>query len=1057
LSNQRIFQIERFYFGTLIQDGQAVGTPSIVANSSGVTVEQVQNCLKIARVKPPDIDITSDDMPSTLGYFRGDYAGYFITKSQRTANGFPQLLYLLLPDMALRWLGGNYSLFQSLGFEEMRAFSEIQRDLAPLSLEDPQPFTEEDQVELLYDLFYYAGDDIKNVEGLMAALVNGQRIAVLNAPLSLKTRLGFIEGLLMMLPAPARVGMSWVTHASNIRHTSAQITFVSTDAELDDCLVYDWRAGKLLTDPPPDNYSRFIASRLRLDASMVIESTTSIARTAVWRAMRKESLAQALHFASRRAAVDSAVRNNQPADHATVAGILRQDPTLPDDMRLLYAQHLLAFTLALNEEMEHADVLPMVAAANRVIAEAIYLQLRDVAESDEPLAVIDLVERWVAEVPQAKVIPWQQIAYIAAVTYLGNALDAGRVDDAVELLLRMRESHPALKVEDEMPQLIELAQSSAAYDADLALLLFVLACEFLPVRTLQQVIADPQLVGQLPERIQYALYYLQSQARNNPPDGLLINVIGDLADEHRLLVVGRLADIAISLGRDELVDAQVLEAVLRTVQSSYAARFAGLMEYLAERYSKPQMLQRLAPDALELLPQLYFVAGRFEHGVRLLEYFQANVFRIQNLDGFIEMMGNLFLNARLPIESVEPIFALIEHSRLRPEPRTRAYCAALIASRWAQSHRNLARRLTVMLYNDTNLLGVIGVENGIDLLTYHASLGDPVSIWEVGSVLLTTAVDQERRGVDLMMRIAQKLERQPGLSIVATELLRQYVRMIDRKFAKNVPAYFGHKLKEELGSELAATYVMRETLVGADLLDYADVLNTTSVLLADIASTYHASKEPPPRHRIRQGLDSMSGGLDANDRESIARNLERIAQLTFQLGQKQVRRRNNRQIETAIFRGELVPETPLDFLLYLGGRFSNAEYQEVDLARSAMSHLFGLRSATMLLEETSIAVRLLEGLLRGFALDDPPDISLRTLNSEMDSLWGQLSLYNQRQSQPMLGADTQALVQLISHMSQHVKENVFKNTNLENGQQIPRSEIEALRWVGGYFARKHQA
>jgi hypothetical protein len=308
-----------------------------------------------------------------------------------------------------------------------------------------------------------------------------------------------------------------------------------------------------------------------------------------------------------------------------------------------------------------------------------------------------------------------------------------------------------------------------------------------------------------------------------------------------------------------------------------------------------------------------------------------------------------------------------------------------------------------------------------------------------------------------MMRIAQRLNQMPGLADVSTELLRQYVRMVDPKFAANVSAYFGHKINPQVGKALVATYLMRVALVGADLLDYADILNTTSTLLADVASAYHSSKEPPPRHRIRQGLDSMSGGLDAVDREAIANNLERIAQAAFLIGQKQTRRRSNSQVEGSVLRGEQAPETPLDFLLFLGGRFSNREYREVDTTREAMTHIFGTRSATMLLEESTVAVELLEGLLRGFPLDNAPNISLNALNSEMDSLWGQLSLYNQRQSQPMLAADSQYVVQLISHMAQHTKDSVFRNTNLENGQQIPRNEIEALRWVSGYFFRKHSA
>ncbi|HLA42079.1 MAG TPA: hypothetical protein VJZ27_01510, partial [Aggregatilineales bacterium] len=437
-----------------------------------ITRIHVQECLRVARVRPPTPELTSDAMPCALGYFRKDDGSYVIIKAQRTPEGHPQLLYLLVPDIALRWLGGNYRLFESLGYEEMRTFDAPRPNLPPLMLEEPQVLPDEDQIELIYDLFYYCGDNVKNVEGILAALIHSQPITILNSPLSLQQRMGFIQGMLCLLPTPARVGITWMTHSDRSDNTLAQITFIYGDSYKNVGVIYDWDAGQLLTEAPQDKYSRYIASQMRLDASLVLENTRSIARTAVWRAMRQESLPDALHFASRRAAIDSAVSNNQPADRETVAAILRQDPTLSDDMRLLYARHLLAFTIALRDGLEYSEVLPIVAAADRPVAEMIYQQLREVAEGENPLQVIDIVERWMVNIPQAKVIPWYQIAHMAVMNYLESTLRDGNTTEAIDFLSRIQNMHRALQMENVVPQLINIAQGSAAFDVNLAQAIF---------------------------------------------------------------------------------------------------------------------------------------------------------------------------------------------------------------------------------------------------------------------------------------------------------------------------------------------------------------------------------------------------------------------------------------------------------------------------------------------------------------------------------------------------------------------------------------------------------
>ncbi|MFP4321978.1 MAG: hypothetical protein ACLFTK_05940 [Anaerolineales bacterium] len=1057
MTQARVYHIERFYFGNFIQNERAAGKPTILARSAGVTPQVSQGALRLVRVRPPEL--TEADMPSSLGLFYGDQVGYFVLKSQRVPQGYAQLVFMFVPDMAMRWLGGNYAHFEALGYQDMKAFAAPQHDLPPLTLDDPHSFTDNEQIDFLYDLFYYCGDQIKNVEALVSALIHQRRLAILNAPHVLEQRMRFIHGLLCMLPAPARVGITWVTHVDNIDDTPAQLNFVDTVAGIQEKdVVYDWDAGTLLTPIDTDKYSKFIAAQLRLDASLVVEATNEIARTAVWRAMRQESLPQALHFASRRAAIDSAVRSNQPADRDIVAAILRQDPTLSNEMRMQYAQHLLAFTLALSDEaLAPADVLPVVATADRPLAESIYRQLRTEAEGNHPLRVIDIIERWMTHVPQAHVIPWNQLAYIAALTHLNSLLTAGDTEATIAFLTRIQRASRDLHMETVVPQIIQTTQDAAAYDPDLAMAIFLLVAEYLPIEGFQEFVADPQIVGQLPQHLQHALFYLQPQQRGAAPRHLLISVASELEAQHRMLVVGRLAELAVHLEREDLIDTRILEGLLRASRSGYAWRFAQLINYLAERYSQPEMLQQLEVGALEMLPHLYFSSQRYEQGVRLLEHYQQDVYGTANLGAFVESMGHIFLDANLPVEAIEQIFTHIEHSKLRPEARARALAAVLIAGDWSLAYRKLARRLTIMLYNDEALVEVIKLENALALLEYHLQARDSVSILEIITVVLNVALGMGQRGVDLIVQVWGRIKKTPDVSDVALDLLREYVRRCDPKIAPHVPAYLGRQIGREVGAILQATYLMRLVMNGRDMLRFASDLTMTVDLLSDFAATYHPQKEPPLKHVLRRSLNSLTGGLSDDDRLMIGKSMARIAELCFGMAHQPDRKRKAESITAELLNLRRVPETGPDMLIYLGGYFNRRQAHQHDLYREGIQHVFGNRSAIVIREELPIVRAFLEDIQRAFPPDAaPPDVNLQSLNDEIDNLWTALSLYNQRQTTETMAKNTQFLAYLIAEIGGRARERAFRNANLVNGEQMPENEIESMIWISGYFHRKHK-
>jgi hypothetical protein len=254
-----------------------------------------------------------------------------------------------------------------------------------------------------------------------------------------------------------------------------QIKFLSQHALPPQHLVYDWGGGKLLTPAPEDSYSHYIIAQLRLDPSLVIEKTSQLSRTTVWRAMHRESLSRALAWVSRRASIDQAVQNNQPADRDTVAAVLRED-RLFDDLRLAYARHLLSFSLVLNEP-ESADVIPAACVTSPAIAQAIADQLRAASENGQSPIVYDLLERWLLRIPEASALQWHTLLHAAAKQVLKDLLAQGKGEDIVSFIARVQQASPALRLNEILPDLIRLSVGAARQDPKLAHIIFLAAVE----------------------------------------------------------------------------------------------------------------------------------------------------------------------------------------------------------------------------------------------------------------------------------------------------------------------------------------------------------------------------------------------------------------------------------------------------------------------------------------------------------------------------------------------------------------------------------------------------
>ena len=1056
------FQFERLYVGVLVDSNKHTSaSPGVLARTANVTAEHVAECLRVGRLSAPGPRESTDEMPGALGLFRGEQTDFILVKAQRNDAGLAQLLYIMLPASALRALGGNVLAFRQLALMEMPSFRVVKHNLQPFTLPQSEAPNAEEQARSLNDLLLYCQDSFTNVEGILAGLVQGKPIAITNSPPDVEKRLKFVQGLLSFLPVPARVGITFATQVQDPAAVPAQIKFLSGEATPADHLIYDWGNGKLCTDPPEDSYSHYMIAQLRLDTELVVQQTVELSRTAVWRARHRENLGRALGWVSRRAAIDRAVGNNQPADPETVAAILREDPTLSDEMRVAYTRHLLAFSLAL-DSLQTVDAVPTVCVSNDAVARSVVDYVQNMMENGQARIVFFLLERWLLRIPEASALGWHRLLHQAARHHLDELLAEDNDTQALEFLEYVQTMQPALRMHETTPHLVRTALPRARGNERLARAIYLMAVESMPAGDLYRLLNVKEFRTQLPAPLRTALTYLQTEPRHPAPPQVLDKGARAFGDGHRMLVLARLVEWAMYLRRPELVDTAALQALLVMAQSHQAARFIPLIEQVLEEFSQISIIQVLAPPGPRILVQLLLQIGDYEGAMDQLEFYQNTVYGLNRLKEFTQVAKDVFRFTPLKHDGITAALEYLEGSQIRPEPRAMIYVGALVNCEWQEDQDYAARRLTTMIFNDNHLIGTVGPEFVLKLLEYHARARSALDTLRVAAALIDYTQNMETEGAVLIVRMWPSISWSDDVTEAAHELLRRFLRSAPEREVPTLIAYFEDELGTEIGHALQATALMREMMGPVDLMELAQEIQLAAAMFTDVAAVYHTDKEIPPVHRLKRDLDSMTGGLSEQDRNQVADNLHNIMRQVFELGRDRARKRGRTTTDEQVVEGKVMPQSGLELLLFMGGHFVRPLHRllPLDLTRESMAHVFGDRSAAMFLRETSAVTRLLGSLQATFPENSTHEMTPEALRSEIDSLWNSLSLYNQRRIQEDLATDCQQLAQVIALIADEGNERILADSGqgrqLENGTRQPRKALEALRWIQGYFARKHR-
>ncbi|MBN2471280.1 MAG: hypothetical protein JXN59_11190 [Anaerolineae bacterium] len=1025
---------------------------ALLAASADLNRTHWDECWRLAPLQVPPVRESSSGV---VGFYRGQVVDFVAAHAYRDAEGLPLVHYALLNATLARRLAGRPALLAALleGAKAPPAIAEGE----PIPALAWKPFpsaTEDEQAADLSTFVFQANDDFKVVESVLAALIQGRQIAIVHAPLALADRLVFIQGLLTLLPVPARYGVTYTTYADRQTAGVTQIVFMAGDLAPAGAVVYDWAARQFSGALPEEGYSRFILQQLRLDPNVAIQQVTALTRTAAWRLKQGEGLAQALGWAARRVALDAAVTEGLPANTEHVARVLREDETLTPDLRLRYVRHVLGFMLALGE-FEHAETVGLLAESHEDVSSSMAIMLEDAISEGKEGAVFGLIEAWQQMPGCPNSSRWQRIGREAALAHLRALSEAHDIDRAAAFLERLQGAGAIFQTRSALAAMFEAAMPLAAESPTIAGRVVLMAAEHLDADKFRVLLEDEVLRRQLPPAFGGMLDHFQPGLPTAAPAGLLLSGAGAFGSAHAPLLLGRLAQWVMQLDRPDLIDTPVLEGLLALAGTPYWERFAGTIQEVVAGVSKSGMLSLLEDRGPQLLVELQLRLGDYRGVVGLLERISTTRYRGEAQAEFGPWVRSIFTRTGLDPEALVDAVEMMTRSGLKPVPAVMAQQGALTGHVADPVFAPLVESLSQRLLADGHLIRLVGYDMPIQLVQFYAQKQDEDRAVSLAAEITSTLGGSEQ-GLQVVGRLWSILSWNHDVREAALELMRRYVRQVPVEKAGRLPELTGRRLGERVGQMIQATYVMNIITAGAGLEGLAHDLRITVDLLMDLVATYE-QEALPTLHRLTSDLDALTGGASRADLDQIGDDLLAIARLVWDLGGEDLRTRKPETTET-LLASQAVPRTGLEALLWLGGYLcEDGEPFTPEVQREAIPHVLGGRSVNMLMIELDAAHSLLARLQRAFA-SGMPALTDAAFAAEIESLWKGMRLYDRRQLGAALEEDAQTLPFLVRRIAERGSARALEQgglgRNLERARREPRSVMEALRLLHGYFKRQ---
>ena len=1045
------FLLEHFYYGQIVQAGKSAGEMQLLAASPGINDKIVNYVVERVSI-PPLIRSTNGAWALVRG--RSKQVPFVLVQAQIGSAGQVVNHYIIAQPDILKAAGGNLRALKTLIQDEIPAFDRTDNKLKLLELSQPDQPQIAEQVDDILELMTTTRNKMPSIETLLAAIVQGVQLLIQGAPPDLDQRVQFVMGLLALLPPSARFGVTFTTHSLPTSNIDAQIRFYSDDVPPEGTTIFNWATGLITGEEPSDDYSHFVISQLRLDTELVIQQNTAMASIAGWRLNQGDKLADSLAYASTRLKIDTALQNNQPVSKDEVARILAEDPTLSDDFQIMYAMHLIKFSLAM-EDMQHAAPVAVLLRGHDQLEKAVLQQMNTALDDGSAWLIYETLIKWMENPLGPQGHQWVSLTHRATLEYLKQMIEDHELEEITTILRELHFATSAVSIDSIVPQIVKIVLPLGYIDAQIAENLFLLGVKYLPTDPFRQLMNMDKFRAQLNPQLVRAWTYIGSGMLYADPAAELVKTARSFGEQWESLILLRFAEFAANEGRLALLQTPTLAVLLdlalkdkltvnriRRIVAAVERTNLAELQQPAPRY----LLQiRLAlGDYDELARQMLRQLGQLYVGDRQLDY--------------LKMVGTVFSTTQIPVSEVPQSLKGIHEAGVKSIPLIVASISAIQGHVGAIELDTLVDQVAQQIVDERHLIDMIPPEAIISLMEHYTRRKNSAGLVKITNVVPLAAQQHGTNGIRMITDIHKRMDWDTRSREIGVQILRSFVRLQeDPERARKVVGYFGKELGTSIRRPLEVTYIMQRLLGFKSLTEYAAEINSAVVFLHSLAEIYGDPKNTPNLNELSNGLGAMPGALSAEDKRRLTDDIRFAGRAMLELG-KQFRSNAGRDQDRymdGLLNGDSNPSGSLDVLTAMGGHLVKGSRFRVQITPSQARYPLEPFTLRQFQDDFAACAFVFQNLLQAFPLNKPVTITAAELQSELISLESALEADMQNVMLRNLARDIQYLVDMVILFEKDTDAKLFESGGLgkkiDTSKHKPRNVPEFMRLVYGYY------
>lgn len=1021
--------LEHFYVGKTSAETGGQSAINVLAQSANITQD-------ITKRITERYSIEKTAVAPSFSLLRDPQGGFFVVHILRAADNTPLAHYILIPSETLRGIFGNLRTLISLLDTTPPAFGSKNTALAPLTMAQISQLTPEQQTEDMLNLLSIAHNRMDGIEQMLAAIVQGIRLVVVNAPADLTQRLQLVEGILSLMPPSVRFAITFTTDSARHNDVDCQINFAREASNAPEVARFDWESGQFFGMPLRDDYARFVISQLRLDTSLVIERTSAMTPTAGWYLSQGNRLADALAYGSYRLKMDDALLSGQPVNREDAAKILESDPTLNDTMRAAYARHLLRLALVMHAVTDADPVADLFVQFPELERDAL-IQLASACHKGEAPDVYRLVSRWLVRgITLPTRLRWEQLAQRAALMAAKSLADANDLSGLSALIPEFNATGRVAKLGEISKPLMETLIPFATRGSDLANELFLMVTELMTPEAAREFLGAPALQGLLPPAVGQFMAALADENKS-PAAGLLLNAAKSLGVQNEGKIISQFALWARQKGKFGLLDTQTLSALARIAIDADSAT----------RENIARISDNLSPDDLSQFGQ----AGGY-HLLRMKlalgEYTALGVqLRLQSRTlyvgdqqfMFLKVLERLFAETPIAAEELPKAMAALAEQGIVASPLAMAGLGSLHLREPSPPIDLIATDIITLIHQHADLVAVVPPASLSRLASYLFKSNNVRGAAEAAMAVGKAAERQGTPAVEAARGLIEAIGRDSASTPNGFNVVRSFVRNASAKEYPQLHAYLSREFGLENGHLFETTTFVHQLMMGRDLSTFLRSIAITYRLLGSLKALFEKGSGPEAE-AVERNMINLSGGLSQQERTELRAALNDLIRALIAATEAKRLSKPREDRLTSSF----------DVLRAMGVALSSTAFNQPALPDNQP---FGVPDKQALKQAVSVSLALTQRLSR----PAPSAITARGVKTEIDSILLTLDSETEKLVQeraPMLVQLARIIPEIGAENSGNLLEVNNYTKKLDTGKQRPRSELEVLRYMVGYFWRQ---